>query len=97
MIEHERNEEAASILCFRLSAPDERRAGLRIVALWRRQTECLRWIASQAVGRGGWRNDELQRIALAGAHGLDWRAYRDEIVAKRQAERRRPPGQLPRG
>lgn len=95
MIPYEKLEEAAAAVQFKVP-PSVQQQGILLVATWRRQQECLRWIANQAIGvRGGWSCWEVQQIAGCAARGEDWKAMRDSLLEKRTAQRRQLPRTSP--
>ncbi|HEY1098935.1 MAG TPA: hypothetical protein VGF99_08400 [Myxococcota bacterium] len=79
-----------------ITPEQQRRSAMVVVALCRRQTAALFWIANQVFGprRGALPLSDLQRIAGAAARGEDWELARD-VLAERRAEAR--AAQLRRG
>jgi hypothetical protein len=95
VIPSEKLEAAAMAVQFGVS-PEVQRQGILLVSTWRRQQDCLRWIANQAIGvRGGWSCWEVQQIAGAAARGGDWQATRESLLEKRTMQRRQLPRASP--
>jgi hypothetical protein len=83
MTSEERLEEMASTLSIgAIDAGAMRRAATTIVPMWRRQRDCLRWLSTVVVGRGGWPLWQVQKIASAAGRGEDWQALRDRFIAE---------------